>query len=176
MTLWRIAPWAVAGLVLLLPLAAMRFTDEMAWDGADFAILAALLLGACAAFEGAARTTGSLAYRAGVGVAVVAALVLVWMNLAVGVIGSEDHPANGMFGGVLAVGILGALAARFRPRGMARALVATALAQGLVGAIALAAGAGRPAAVVALTGLFAAPWLASAWLFRKAAGEPTPSG
>ena len=164
---WRIAPWAAAGLVLLLPLLAMRLTDEVAWDGADFAILGALLLGACAALEGAARSTGSLAYRAAVGVAVTTALVLVWMNLAVGLIGPEDHPANLMVAGVLAVGLVGALVARFRSRGMARALAATALAQGLVGAAALAAGAGRPEAVAALTGLFAALWLASAWLFRK---------
>jgi hypothetical protein len=166
-TAWRIAPWAAAGLVLLLPALAMRLTDEVAWDGADFAILCALLLGACAAFEGAARRTGSLAYRAAVGVAVVTALLLVWMTLAVGVIGSEDHPANGMLGLVLAVGLLGAVAARFRARGMARALAATALAQGLAGAAALAAGAGRPEAVAALTALFAVSWLASAWLFRK---------
>ena len=41
------------------------------------------------------------------------------------IIGSEDHPANRMYHGVLAVGFLGALIARFRPRGMALALVAT---------------------------------------------------
>ena len=56
--------------------------------------------------------------------------MLVWINLAVGIIGSEDNPANLMYGGVLAVGVAGAVAARFRPGGMARALAATALAQG----------------------------------------------
>jgi hypothetical protein len=39
-------------------------------------------------------------------------MFLVWMNLAVGIIGSEDNPANLMFGGVLALGILGAFIAR----------------------------------------------------------------
>jgi hypothetical protein len=51
------------------------------------------------------------------------------MNLAVGVIGTEDDPANLMYVGVLAVGIIGAIIARFRPHGMARTLFATALAQ-----------------------------------------------
>ena len=49
-----------------------------------------------------------------------------------------------MYFGVLAVGMAGALIARLRPRGMARALFATALAQALVAAIALIARLGLP--------------------------------
>ncbi|WP_246329246.1 hypothetical protein [Chthonobacter rhizosphaerae] len=124
----------------------MRVTDEVAWDGADFAVFGAMLLAACGAVELATRATASLAYRGAVGIAAVAAFLLVWINLAVGVIGSEDDPANQMFAGVLAVALLGALVARFRPRGMARALAATALAQGLVGALAVAAGLGTEGA------------------------------
>jgi len=75
-----------------------------------------------------------------------------------------------MFSGVLAVGIVGSVIARFRPDGMARALVATALAQALVVVIALGAGLGSP---LILTGFFVALWLGSAWLFRKAAREQT---
>jgi hypothetical protein len=45
----------------------------------------------------------------------VAAFILIWMNLAVGIIGSEDNPANLMYGGVLAVAIVGAFMVRFRP-------------------------------------------------------------
>jgi hypothetical protein len=91
-----------------------------------------MLAVACGTYELAARMTGNSAYRAAVGVAVAAAFILVWMNLAVGIIGTEDNPANLMYGGVLAVGIIGALIARFQPDGMARALFATALAQALV--------------------------------------------
>jgi hypothetical protein len=112
--LWRLAPWGIAVLILLLPLAAMPFTDEVAWDRVDFVLMGAMLFGACGAFELAARMTGNTAYRAAVGVAVVAAFILVWITLAVGIIGSEDNPANLMYGGVLAVGLLGALLVRFR--------------------------------------------------------------
>ena len=42
-----------------------------------------------------------------------------------------------MYFGVLAVGFIGAFIARFQPRGMARALFATAVAQALVPVIAL---------------------------------------
>jgi hypothetical protein len=78
-----------------------------------------------------------MAYRVAVGIALAAAFLLVWMNLAVGIIGSEDNPVNLMYFGVLAIFILGATMARLRPQGMARALFATALAQALVPVLAL---------------------------------------
>jgi phosphoglycerol transferase MdoB-like AlkP superfamily enzyme len=86
-----------------------------------------------------------------------------------------------MYGGVLAVAIIGAFIARFRAHGMARALAATALAQALVGVIALAAGFGStapsfPEAILFLTGFFVGLWLISAWLFRRAARERTHAG
>src|SRR5688572_2516713 len=173
---WRIALWGTAALLLLLLFVAMQFTDEVEWDETDFIVFGAMLAGACGAFELAARMTGNTAYRAAVGVAVVAAFILIWMNLAVGIIGSEANPANLMYGGVLGVGIVGALIVRFQPDGMARALAGTALAQALVGAIAVILGLGStganwPGAILFLTGFFAALWLISAWLFRKAARE-----
>ena len=170
---WRIAPWAVAALILLLPLIAMQFTDEVVWDVTDFAVAGALLVGVGVTFELVARKMGSIAYRVAVGVALAAALLLVWVNLAVGLIGSEDELANLMYYGVLAVGLIGAFVARFQPRGMARALFATALAQMLVAAIALSAGLGSPWSgpleILLLNGFFAALFVGSALLFREAA-------
>ena len=164
------AVWGTTALILLLPLLAMQFTEKVAWDPADFAIFGTMLVGACGTYELAARVTGNNAYRAAVGVALAAAFILVWMTLAVGIIGSEDNPANSMYGGVLAVGIIGAIIVRFQPRAMARALVATALAQALVALIALIAGLG---CTLILTAFFVALWLTSARLFRKAAWEQT---
>ena len=86
-----------------------------------------------------------------------------------GIIGTEQNPANRMYAGVLAIGIIGAVLARLRPRGMARALAATALAQGAVAVVVLVAGLGYDALI--LTVFFGAVWLLSAWLFRKAARE-----
>ena len=165
---WRLAAWSAAAALLLLPAVAMQFTEEVRWGPADFAFAAALVGAVGLGCELAARRTVNRAYRAAVGVALAAAFVLVWANAAVGVIGSEDHPANLMVYGVPAVGIAGALAARFRPRGMARALAATALAQLLVAVVALRAG---PGSAGLITLGFAVLWLASAWLFRKAARE-----
>ena len=121
------------------------------------------------AYELAARKTGDTVYRAAVGVALAAAFILVWVVGAVGIIDRADW----MYGGVLAVGIIGAIIARFQPHGMARALFATALAQALVAVTALIAGM-VPAynsayQILGINGFFLALWLTSAWLFLKAA-------
>lgn len=112
-------------------------------------------------------------YRAAVGVALAAAFLLIWLSLGVGVIGRDGDPANVMYFGVLAVGAIGALIARFRPAGMARALLATAVAQALVAVIALIGRLGQPWSgpleILGLTAFFVALFLASAFLFRKAA-------
>ncbi len=130
-------------------------------------------------YELAARKGGNPAYRAAVGIALAAALLLVWINLAVGIIGSEDHPANAMYIGVLAVGTIGAIIARLQPHAMARALFATALAQALVAVIAVILGLGAPASgplkLVALNGFFVGLFIGSALLFRYAAREQTPT-
>ncbi len=170
--------------ILLLPLLAMLITDEVVWDLADFAVAGALLFGTGLAYELIARKSGTIAYRFAVGIALAAAFILVWMNLAVGLIGSEDNPANLMYGGVLAVGIIGAIIARFHPHGMARTLFATALAQALVPVIALVIG--KPqitsveefmgvVGVFGLNAFFVMLFVGSALLFREAARKQPPA-
>lgn len=172
-SIWRIAGWSAAVVVLLLPLVAMQFTDEVNWSVADFALAGALLLGVGIPLELAVRKSGHAAYRVGVGVALVAAFILVWVNGAVGIIGSEGNDANLMYGGVLAVGIIGAIIARFRPRGMARALFAAAFTQALIAVIALIAGLGAPVngprEIVGVNAFFVVLFVGSALLFQKAA-------
>ena len=120
------------------------------------------------------------AYRAAVGVALAAAFMLVWLSLGVGIIGADGDPANLMYFGVLAVGIIGAIIARFRPRGMNRALFAMALAQALVAVIALIFGLGYPWSppleILVLNGFFVALFVGSALLFRHAARGRTTAG
>lgn len=117
--------------------------------------------------------SNTTAYRSAAGMALVAAILLIWLSLGVGIIGKDGDPANMMYFGVIAVGIVGALVARFQPRGMARALAAAALAQALVAVIAVAAGLGLPwsgpAEILILNAFFVAMFGGSAWLFRRAA-------
>jgi hypothetical protein len=159
-------------LLLLIPLTAKLFIADMAWSLFDFVAAGILLFGAGLTFVLLARMGDSAAYRVAVGVAVAAGLLLVWVNLAVGFIGSEDNPANLLYGGVLAVAIAGALVARFRPPGMARSMFAAALTQFLVPLVAAAIW--KPEIdkgmmqVLVLNTIFAAIWAASGWLFRRA--------
>jgi hypothetical protein len=157
---------------MLLPVLAMRVTDEVARDPGDFMFLGILLVGVGVAYELAARVTDRSAYRAAVGIALAAGFLHIWINLAVGFIGSEDNNANWIYGGVLAVAVAGAVVARFRALGMARAMVATAIAQALAFVLALVAGLGFTGPI---TMFFAALWLISAWLFRKATRQQTPA-
>jgi hypothetical protein len=172
---WRIAAWSAAGALLLVPLVAMRFTDEVKWTASDFVFAGALIGGTGLAFEFLARRSGSFAYRIASAIALAAMFMLVWFNAAVGVIGSEDNPANLMFAAVIAVAVIGTLVARFRPGGMSGAMAAAAAVQLAVGLIAVAGDMGSdgpiwPWDVTGLTGFVTLLGLASAGLFRMAAG------
>lgn len=157
--------------ILLLPLLAIQFTDEVVWDLTDFVVAGVLLFASGLTYELVAKKMCSTAYRSAVGVAVATALILIWINLAVGIIGKEGDPANLMYIGVLAIGLIGAIIARFEPRGMACALFAMSFAQMLIALIALyITGIGN---TLILNGFFTAMWIVSAMLFRNVALERT---
>jgi hypothetical protein len=166
---WRIARWSIPAALLLIPLIA-----HFPWTGSDYVAMGILLFGSVAIYEAIARTSTSLAFRAAAGVAVATAFLLTWINLAAGIIGSETNPLNLLYAGVLGAALIGAIVARFEPDGMAGALAATAVVQGLVGAVAVIAGRNEPPGLLglmAVNGGFAALWLLSAALFRKAARD-----
>jgi len=172
--------WAVVvALVLLIPLV-LTIRDGGVegvgwnWTFFDFVFMGTLLFGAGLVYELVARKMSNGAYRAAVGLAVVTSVLLVWINSAVGIIGDGDLDSpNGMYLGVLAVGLISALIARFRPRGMARTLFAMAIAQLSVPVIALifwnSDFAPGVAEVFALNAFFALLFVGSALLFRRAA-------
>lgn len=145
----------------------------MNWTLFDFVVMGAMLLGAGGAYAFLRRRANSGSYRFGVAVAIAAAFLLVWLNGAVGIIGSENNDANLMYFGVIAVAIAGAIMARFRPPGMALAMYATAGAQAAVAAIAIVADLGPdapkwPADILVLTAFFVALWVLAGRLFRRA--------
>lgn len=170
----RIAAWIGAAVLLLVPLAAMQFTDEVAWTLSDFAVFAILLAGTLAAFEFVLRRTADRFYRIAAGTALAAGFLLVWINGAVGIVGSESNPLNRVYAAVIAVALIGALLARFRPRGMAIAMRVAAAAQVTATGVALSRSLGPGSDVsvgapVALTSIIVALWLVSAWLFARSA-------
>jgi hypothetical protein len=72
------------GLLLLVPLVAMQFTDEVAWAPGDFVLAGTLLFGTGLIFLLAATTLRN--YRTVIGIALAAALIYVSAELAVGVV------------------------------------------------------------------------------------------
>ena len=72
-------------LVLLVPLVATQLTAEVAWGFGDFVAAAALLAGSAIAYVIAARRLSSKRGRAGAAGLLGMALLLVWAELAVGI-------------------------------------------------------------------------------------------
>jgi hypothetical protein len=167
--LWRLAAWSVAALLLLLPLVAMLFTSEV-----NSLFAAALLGGAGFAAELAVRKSNSIAYLSAALLAIGTAMLIIWVNAAVGILGSEENDANLLYYAVIALALAGCIIARFQSRNMSRTLFATAAAHALVTAIALSAGLGNPEKwplELAGNAFFTTLWLASAFLFRRAARQ-----
>lgn len=82
----RFVMWAAIAAVLLLPLLAMQFTDEVAWTPADFAFAAALLGSAGLIYEAVAARTRVSLHRKIVGAAIIIVVVVVWAQGAVGIV------------------------------------------------------------------------------------------
>lgn len=165
---------AVTALILLVPLVAMQLTDEVVWTLSDFIFAGALMFGTGLAYLLAVRKAGNLAYRAAIGLALAAMFLLVWVNGAVGIIGSEDNPANLLYFGVVAIGLLGAAITRLKPRGMMVTLVAMIIAQVAVPLTALSDLAFRDTVkVVQVSAFFVLLLAASALLFREAGEQET---
>lgn len=75
------------GLILLVPLIAMMFTDEVNWTVTDFILMGALLISAGLLFTFVAGRV-SARYRAVIAAVFIAVVLLIWAELAVGVFGS----------------------------------------------------------------------------------------
>lgn len=166
---WRIAAWTGAGLVLMIPLIAMRFTSEVQWNGFDFVVAGAMLAALIGAAELAVRLSDDWLYRAGAAVAVVAAFLMVWGQGAVGLVGSENDLFNLLFLLPLGVGAIGALAARFRARGLSRTLWAMAAVQAATVVVGYAITRDTDALLLCA---WVVAWILSAGLF----GRATPNG
>ena len=110
--------------------------------------------------------TGS-AYRAGVGVAIVASFLTVWTTIV-----RDDGTGAGYFMVIMAAAV-GGFAAWFRAAGMARTMLGVAIMQALLGvAIATAPSTAStpdgPLKALLFSGVFTALWLLSASFFRAA--------
>ena len=160
--------------ILMIPFAAMKFTNEVNWSVFDFIVMGILLFGTGLTYVLVSRASESILYRLAAGIAVLAGLFLIWVNLAVGIIGDGSNPANKLYIGVLAAGFIGAFISRLRSNGMANTMFSAAIVQMLVPIIAFFVW--RPsldeppgiAGVFILNVFFSALFIISGLLFKKA--------
>lgn len=76
----------VTAALLLVPLVAMRFTAEVTWTALDFLVAGALLVTAGMTYEFAVRPIRHRTRRLACAAALAAAFLLVWAQLAVGIV------------------------------------------------------------------------------------------
>ncbi|MCE3288525.1 MAG: hypothetical protein K0R83_537 [Caulobacter sp.] len=178
---WRWPLWGGAAALLSVPAIAMAMkAPGVDWSPADFVIMGALLAATAGAVEVGMRASRHWAYRLAAVGSIGGAFLLTWADLAVGLLGPEGGWANRLLLLVPLLGVVGAIAARFRPRGMALVMLAVLAAQLAVGAFALTEppttkGFGWPWHILAVSAFFGGGWLLAAGLFRKAAADEAPT-
>ena len=75
-------------ILLLIPLIAMQFTDEVNWTPIDFVVAGVLLLGTGLMCELVIRKVKKIEYRIAICVSLLVVLLLIWAELAVGIFGT----------------------------------------------------------------------------------------
>jgi len=84
----RISILLIVAFLLLIPLIAMQFTNEVNWTLSDFIVAGVLLLGTGLIIDLVIRKTKNTKYRIAISVAVLIILLLLWAELAVGIFGT----------------------------------------------------------------------------------------
>lgn len=166
-------PALLTGFLLLLPLIGMQFSSEVKWPLSDFIIAGILLFGTGFIYKLVTKSSLRISYRIAVAFALFTGLSLIWINIAVGLIGSENNPANLMYYGVIAIGIIGAIVGRFESKKMQQTLFVMAGTQALIAIVALFNGmhqilGSSVTEIFGVNGFFITLFLVAALLFRYA--------
>lgn len=165
-------------LILSIPLIAMQFTQEVKWTLSDFIIMGILIFSTGFAYVLLSRYAPGFIHRAAIGLAIGTTFLLIWVNLAVGLIGSGPHASNFMYIGVLAVVIAGAFFSMFAAKGMEWTMFGAALSLILIAAIALLAKmqtytGSSVGEIIGVNAFFAFLYCISGLLFRYVARQQT---
>ncbi len=134
-TMLRVALGALA--VWMVPLVASQFVEDWHWGVGGFVRVYVLFFVTGMVIALVARRMGVWSYKAGVGLALVAGFAFGWSNMVQ--VADSGHPENLWYYSVLVVGVVGALLARLKPRGLALTLFAMAATLALI-AVALPSG------------------------------------
>jgi hypothetical protein len=154
---WRIAGWGTMATLLSIPA-----LFDFPWSPGDFVVMGILLGSVGLGIEFLVRRSGSAFVRLGAIVGVLTCFLTIWVNLAVGMIGSENNPYNQLFLFPILIFIAGTFVTKFQPRGMTYVLLAAAAVQLLLGA----GGLGTDLRGARFSMIFSLFWLFGAGLFR----------
>jgi uncharacterized membrane protein YoaK (UPF0700 family) len=159
----------------MMTLGGLNLIGQLNWGVGDFVFVAVIFFGGLAAYRFVSRRGQGSMFHTAVVLSLVTALSMIWITLAVGIIGSEDNQANIMYVGVLGIGLLGSLIARFRATGMSRTMVTVTMAQLVVTVVAVTIW--KPEteehafSTFILNLFYVMLFLSSALLFRRASRE-----
>ncbi|MBT5956537.1 MAG: hypothetical protein HOG97_07235 [Candidatus Marinimicrobia bacterium] len=78
---------SIAVFLLLIPLISMQFTNEVNWTLSDFVVAGILVLGTGLMYELVLRNINQLKYRIAICGALQFALIMIWVELAIGIFG-----------------------------------------------------------------------------------------
>ena len=164
-TVLRVALGALA--VWMAPVVAAQFVTDWHWGLGGFAFVYVLFFLTGMVYAVIARKMRAWAYKAGVGVALVAGFALGWSNMVH--VADSHNPANLWYYSVLVMGFVGAFLARLKAPGLARTLFLMAATLALI-AVMLPSGAPPDLARNMAIGhaVTVALFTASGLLFRRA--------
>jgi hypothetical protein len=167
-------------LILSIPLVAMQFTDEVKWSLPDFIIMGLLIFSTGLSYVLLTRSTSTIISRVAFAIAIGATFLLIWVNLAVGLIGSGPNAANLMYAGIVAIVIIGTFVSRFTTKGMERVMFTAAIALVLFAIIQLLAKMNQYAGssiteILAVNAFFATLFAISGLLFRYITSKQSPN-
>jgi hypothetical protein len=83
-----VSVFVMTAVILIAPLVAMLYTEEVKWTLFDFAVMGTLLVGTGLFVVLALRRVKNIKYRAAVIAILLAAFLLFWAELAVGIFGT----------------------------------------------------------------------------------------
>jgi peptidoglycan/LPS O-acetylase OafA/YrhL len=78
----------IVAVLLLMPLIAMQFTDQVKWTLSDFVAAAVLLLATGLMCELVMRNVKKISHRIAICAVLLIILLLIWLELAVGIFGT----------------------------------------------------------------------------------------
>jgi hypothetical protein len=161
----------VTAVILFIPLVAMQFTNEVNWSVSDFLIMEVLIFTTGFSYMLLTRLTSNIIYKAAVALGIASTFLLIWANLAVGLIGSGPNAANLMYIGIVAIVITGTFLSRFTTKGMEWVMFSAAVTLMLFAIIQLLAKmyqypGSSAVEIIAVNGFFATLYAVAGLLFR----------